>query len=84
MNAISNLIGREKEVKELQALYRSGKSEFVAIYGRRRSSYPCHSGPGKSQVPHGPAASAAGDFPADHGSAKIREMRMLYPDHEQK
>lgn len=36
MNAISNLIGREKEVKELQALYRSGKSEFVAIYGRRR------------------------------------------------
>ena len=36
MNAISNLIGREKEVKELQAPYRSGKSEFVAIYGRRR------------------------------------------------
>jgi len=33
---MGNLIGREKEVKELTELYHSGKSEFVAIYGRRR------------------------------------------------
>lgn len=33
---MSNLIGREKEVKELTELYNSGKAEFVAIYGRRR------------------------------------------------
>lgn len=29
-------IGREKEVKELEKLYRSDKFEFVVIYGRRR------------------------------------------------
>ena len=31
-----NLIGRQYEVGELEHLYASGKSEFVAIYGRRR------------------------------------------------
>lgn len=30
------LIGREKEVQELERLYRTDKSEFVAVYGRRR------------------------------------------------
>lgn len=33
---MGNIIGRRKEVKELQELFSSGKSEFVAIYGRRR------------------------------------------------
>lgn len=33
---MENIIGRKKEIKELQELYNSGKSEFVAIYGRRR------------------------------------------------
>ena len=31
-----NIIGREKEIKELGRLYNSNKAEFVAIYGRRR------------------------------------------------
>ena len=31
-----NIIGREKEVKELSKLFNSNKPEFVAIYGRRR------------------------------------------------
>lgn len=30
------LIGRDKEIKELETLYTSDKSEFVAVYGRRR------------------------------------------------
>jgi AAA+ ATPase superfamily predicted ATPase len=30
------IIGRENEQKRLQNLYHSGKSEFIAIYGRRR------------------------------------------------
>ena len=30
------IIGREKEIAELYQLYDSGKSEFVAVYGRRR------------------------------------------------
>lgn len=30
------LIGREKEIKNLESYIESGKSEFVAIYGRRR------------------------------------------------
>ena len=30
------MIGRKHECEELTTLYRSGKSEFVAIYGRRR------------------------------------------------
>jgi len=30
------MIGRKKETNELNKLYSSGKSEFVAIYGRRR------------------------------------------------
>lgn len=30
------LIGREKEISQLQSHYQSGKSEFIAIYGRRR------------------------------------------------
>lgn len=31
-----NLIGRQKEIEELKRLYSSNKSEFLAIYGRRR------------------------------------------------
>ena len=30
------LIGRKKEIKELERLYKSDSSEFVAVYGRRR------------------------------------------------
>lgn len=33
---MAKIIGREKEIKELQELYKSDKAEFVAIYGRRR------------------------------------------------
>ena len=31
-----NIIGREAEIATLERLYKSKKSEFVAIYGRRR------------------------------------------------
>ena len=31
-----NIIGREAEISTLERLYKSKKSEFVAIYGRRR------------------------------------------------
>ena len=31
-----NIIGREVEISALERLYKSKKSEFVAIYGRRR------------------------------------------------
>ena len=31
-----NIIGREKEIEALERLYASQKSEFIAIYGRRR------------------------------------------------
>ena len=31
-----NIIGRETEIATLERLYKSQKSEFVAIYGRRR------------------------------------------------
>lgn len=30
------LVGREKEIKELEKLYKSDKPEFVALFGRRR------------------------------------------------
>ncbi|MDR1765609.1 MAG: ATP-binding protein [Lachnospiraceae bacterium] len=30
------IIGREREIKELEACYASGEPEFVAVYGRRR------------------------------------------------
>lgn len=30
------LIGRKKEIKELERLYKSDSSEFIAVYGRRR------------------------------------------------
>ncbi len=30
------MIGRKKEVRELEELYNNGRAEFVAIYGRRR------------------------------------------------
>ncbi len=30
------IIGRKKEIEKLEELYNSDKSEFVAIYGRRR------------------------------------------------
>ena len=33
---MEKLIGRKKEIKNLQIYADSGKSEFVAIYGRRR------------------------------------------------
>ena len=31
-----NIIGREEEISTLERLYKSNKSEFIAIYGRRR------------------------------------------------
>ena len=31
-----NIIGRKQEINKLQGLYKSGKPEFVAIFGRRR------------------------------------------------
>ena len=33
---MEELIGRQKEAKELRQVYLSRKAEFVAIYGRRR------------------------------------------------
>ena len=33
---MSTIIGREKEIAELKELYKSDKSEFVAVYVRRR------------------------------------------------
>ena len=33
---MNNVIGRQNEVNELKDLYLSNRSEFVAIYGRRR------------------------------------------------
>lgn len=30
------IIGRKEEIRQLQAFYESGKSEFIAVYGRRR------------------------------------------------
>jgi len=33
---METIIGREEEIAELIRLYNSGKSEFVAVYGRRR------------------------------------------------
>ena len=33
---MSKIIGRKKEIEELEELYNSDKAEFVAIYGRRR------------------------------------------------
>ena len=34
--AYKSIIGRDREIRELEKLLRSSKSEFVAIYGRRR------------------------------------------------
>jgi len=31
-----NVIGRKEEIATLERLYKSQKSEFIAIYGRRR------------------------------------------------
>lgn len=33
---MSTIIGRKREQEELERLYRSGRPEFVAVYGRRR------------------------------------------------
>lgn len=33
---MSNIIGRDKEIKALQEYMSSGKAEFIAVYGRRR------------------------------------------------
>lgn len=33
---MSAIIGRKQEQDELERLYRSGRPEFVAVYGRRR------------------------------------------------
>lgn len=33
---MNTLVGRKEEVREIDALYNSGKAEFLAIYGRRR------------------------------------------------
>ena len=30
------MVGRSKEIKELNRLYESDESEFIAVYGRRR------------------------------------------------
>ena len=30
------MVGRKKEIRQLEELYNNGKAEFVAIYGRRR------------------------------------------------
>ena len=30
------MIGREKEIQELNERYDSGRAEFIAVYGRRR------------------------------------------------
>lgn len=32
----ANIIGRKRELETIDRLYRSDKSEFLAIYGRRR------------------------------------------------
>ena len=34
--AYNNIIGREEEIKSLERILKSSKSEFLAIYGRRR------------------------------------------------
>lgn len=34
--ASTSIIGRKKEIDRLQRIFNSDKSEFVAIYGRRR------------------------------------------------
>ena len=31
-----NIIGRKQEIRKLQELYKSGKPEFIAVFGRRR------------------------------------------------
>ena len=31
-----NIIGRKREIQELEDLYNSGRPEFVVVYGRRR------------------------------------------------
>lgn len=36
MNAMSYVIGRKSEVEEIERHYRSDRSEFVVVYGRRR------------------------------------------------
>ena len=33
---MSKIIGRDREISEINRIYESGKSEFVAVYGRRR------------------------------------------------
>lgn len=33
---MARMIGRKAEIEELNRLYRSGNSEFLAVYGRRR------------------------------------------------
>lgn len=33
---MERIIGRKKEIQELQACFHSNQAEFVAIYGRRR------------------------------------------------
>lgn len=33
---MSKIVGRKQEIEELERLYHSDRSEFVAVYGRRR------------------------------------------------
>ena len=33
---MATIIGREKEIQELNELYNSDQSQLVAVYGRRR------------------------------------------------
>ena len=36
IKCINKMIGREKEIQELNGRYDSGRAEFIAVYGRRR------------------------------------------------
>ena len=36
MDKTQNIIGREKEIAEFETYVKSGKPEFIAVYGRRR------------------------------------------------
>ena len=72
-----NIIGREAEISTLERLYKSKKSEFVAIYGRRRigKSYLVSEVYGSKIV-----FSAIGTYIKD-GDKNYKTYRMLQMDH---
>ena len=35
-NIMAGIVGREREIEKLHSIYQSDKSEFIAVYGRRR------------------------------------------------